>query len=129
MAGYGEGGLERLPILACKPPLQFERRCPHARHGNRIAYMRPNDPAGVDEAGGYARAIRAEPIGYRIDIDAVEIMEQEQRARQRGQPPERGAPETNIPPPHDLTCAATAARQSRQARQHRWSTRWHQTPR
>src|SRR3546814_8612430 len=75
------------------PRLQFERRCAHARHVIRIAYMRPNDPAGVDEAGGYARAIRAEPIGYRIDIDAVEIMEQEQRARQRGQPPDRGDPD------------------------------------
>src|SRR3546814_21124955 len=78
--------------------------------------MRPNDPAGGDEAGGYARAIRAEPIGYRIDIDAVEIMEQEQRARQRGQPPDRGDPATIIQPAHDLTCAATAARQSRKAR-------------
>src|SRR3546814_1250149 len=67
--------------------------------------MRPNDPAGVDEAGGYARAIRAEPIGYRIDIDAVEIMEQEQRARQRGQPPDRGDPATIIQPAHDITCA------------------------
>src|SRR3546814_5063978 len=61
-------------------------------------------------------AIRAEPIGYRIDIDAVEIMEQEQRARQRGQPPDRGDPATIIQPAHDITCAATAARQSRKAR-------------
>src|SRR3546814_16427832 len=91
--------------------------------------MRPNDPAGVDEAGGYARAIRAEPIGYRIDIDAVEIMEQEQRARQRGQPPDRGDPATIIQPAHDITCAATAARQSRKARDTCCSTVMTQTPR
>src|SRR3546814_14389297 len=78
--------------------------------------MRPNDPAGGDEAGGYARAIRAEPIGYRIDIDAVEIMEQEQRARQRGQPPDRGDPATIIQPAHVITCSAAAARQTSHAR-------------
>src|SRR3546814_19661795 len=90
--------------------------------------MRPNDPAGGDEAGGYARAIRAEPIGYRIDIDAVEIMEQEQRARQRGQPPDRGDPATIIQPAHYITCAATPARKSRNAPDNCCTTVLTQTP-
>src|SRR3546814_11827914 len=56
-------------------------------------------------------------------------MEQEQRARQRGQPPDRGDPATIIQLAHDITCAATAARQSRKASDRRCSPVLNHTPR
>ena len=72
--------------------------------------------AGVGEASGYARAVRAEPFGHRIDIDAVETVEQEQRARQRGKLLDRGAAVAVVEAAHGVTSAAIASRQNLSAR-------------